>query len=1018
MALLICWMVTDLVANEPVHSLVGLREVVAANRQDEINFRLEGTVCAVHEGSRLMVLQDATGAVILEMAKIPAGLSSGMAVVVSGERCRVSRGGNAIRLGTESVIEFDGHHPAMERSGAIRLREGMQPLRVEWFNGYRDVVLKLEYEGPGVARQEVPQSAFFHRSEDGKELKPGLAYQSYEGAHWSVLPDFHKLTPAKTGIVPGLDLGVRSRPEYSGMVFSGFMKVPADGIYRFHLTSDDGARLYVGDPSVTCEVVSGQSGGRKPEVSAWGGDVSGVANRWVEAMGTVNFAYLRDGILELDVSDENSSFQVSVADGQATDPSIFLQKVVKVHGVALRDGIVVVDRRQVEIMGNAPGNDGALTRIIQIRRMRPESAAHPSLARVRGVVTMTGARSMVIQDFTGGVYIHYSPDSWPELPKPGEIWEVEGPTDPGGFSPVIFADKGHYIGRGPFPPAVKPTSEQLVSGSLDAERIEIEGVVTAVNPSEILLLTREGNVRIQDKMYYPLPTRGMTPEFLGKLPGSVVRIRGVLAPIFHSSTRRVDPESILLGNSSITVDESVPADPFAIPKVSASDLFLFTSHPTAFKRVKVSGVVLHSRPPEYFLADGKKGFRIVSRDAIDLIPGDEVDAVGFPRLGGSSPALLEVQVRKKGRLPIPAPLDVSAEELAASRLDSTLVTVRATVLSDTVQRAERVIELKAGKTQFLARLSPVIGEAKPMVRGSVVQVSGVYAIVPGDDFVMAARPFDLLLNSSADVRILKRGPWWTTRHTMAVIAMLSSGLLLALVWGTMLRRVVAQRGRQLALELEERQAIERHRAMEQERVRMAQDLHDELGSGLTEAGILSSLVKNPQIPDEKKDAYLDQLSEVCRSLVTGLDEIVWAVNPRYDSVPDLAGYYSLFAQGYLQLAGITCLQNIDESIPGLPLDSNIRHGIFMAFKEGLNNIVRHSRAEEVALVIGVDGGILSVSLSDDGCGFDTASTAPGRDGLNGMKQRMEKLGGDCTVTSKVGVGTTVVLTLPLERSAS
>src|SRR5438132_9581192 len=141
--------------------------------------------------------------------------------------------------------------------------------------------------------------------------------------------------------------------------------------------------------------------------------------------------------------------------------------------------------------------------------------------------------------------------------------------------------------------------------------------------------------------------------------------------------------------------------------------------------------------------------------------------------------------------------------------------------------------------------------------------------------------------------------------------------------------------------------------MEQERTRVAQDLHDELGAGLTEVGILGSLAKNPSVPAAERERYLDRLTEAARSLVTGLDEIVWAVNPHYDSVASLASYYSLFAQRFLNLAGIACRLHIAEAFPDYPLDSRIRHGTFLAFKEALNNIVRHSGATEVELKIEV-----------------------------------------------------------------
>jgi signal transduction histidine kinase len=229
---------------------------------------------------------------------------------------------------------------------------------------------------------------------------------------------------------------------------------------------------------------------------------------------------------------------------------------------------------------------------------------------------------------------------------------------------------------------------------------------------------------------------------------------------------------------------------------------------------------------------------------------------------------------------------------------------------------------------------------------------------------------------------------------------------------------VALRTAQLKTEIEERQLVEQRRVMEEERTRVAQDLHDELGAGLTEVDILGALVQNPQIESEKKQGYLGELREVSRSLVAGLDEIVWAVNPRYDSVADLAGYYSLFAQRFLNLAGITCRLRVAESIPEHPLDSRLRHGIFLAFKEVLNNVVRHAQATEVELAIGVVDQELKIAVADNGRGFQGAGANPGSDGVTGMKQRMQKLGGDCRIHSEPGRGTTVELRLPLGRNHS
>src|SRR5206468_9118970 len=125
--------------------------------------------------------------------------------------------------------------------------------------------------------------------------------------------------------------------------------------------------------------------------------------------------------------------------------------------------------------------------------------------------------------------------------------------------------------------------------------------------------------------------------------------------------------------------------------------------------------------------------------------------------------------------------------------------------------------------------------------------------------------FDLLLNSAADITVLRQPSWWTVRRALTAAGVLAGSLAMAFVWITLLRRKVEERTLQLQKQIEARQLVEQHRAMEQERTRVAQDLHDELGAGLTEVGILGALAKNPAIPVEKKEHYLDQLTQAARS---------------------------------------------------------------------------------------------------------------------------------------------------------
>jgi signal transduction histidine kinase len=421
----------------------------------------------------------------------------------------------------------------------------------------------------------------------------------------------------------------------------------------------------------------------------------------------------------------------------------------------------------------------------------------------------------------------------------------------------------------------------------------------------------------------------------------------------------------------------------------------------------------------HILSDGEKGFRVWSESAPRFVAGDRVEVAGFPRLDAITPTLVEANVRKVGTAALPVPRTVLADGLPDAHLDASRVTIEATLLNDHLREDERLLEVVAGARRFIARMDLPGNGVKQIQPGSVLQLTGTYSAGLTGHPATTADNFELLINAPADLVILRRGPWWTAAHTITAIGLLSGGMLVAGIWVYLLRRTVDVRTKELAKEIEERQIAERRREVEQERTRVAHDLHDELGAALTEVGMLASMVKSPVVPEHKKEAYLGRLGEVSHGLVTALDEVVWAVNPRYDSVAGLAEYFSLFAQRFLELPSIRCRPRISESVALHPLGSHQRHDIFLAFKEALNNIVRHSQATEVLLFIDVNEDGLKIELSDNGRGFDPAASHPsGSDGLASITERMARLGGRCDISAAPGKGTTIEFSLPLERIES
>jgi signal transduction histidine kinase len=164
---------------------------------------------------------------------------------------------------------------------------------------------------------------------------------------------------------------------------------------------------------------------------------------------------------------------------------------------------------------------------------------------------------------------------------------------------------------------------------------------------------------------------------------------------------------------------------------------------------------------------------------------------------------------------------------------------------------------------------------------------------------------DLFLNSPAGIKVLSTPPWWTLQRLLMLVGVLVCLLMATLLWITLLHRKVEQRTAELSAQIHEREHVEHLRAMEQERSRIAQDLHDQLGSDITAVGMLVERTKFNRASDEQRAHYMEQLGETARAMVSTLDEIVWAMNPQHDSLASLVGYLGGFAERFLALANIT-----------------------------------------------------------------------------------------------------------------
>jgi signal transduction histidine kinase len=1020
----------------PAFSIADFQNSVSGQGYAIESFKIQGVVRAVVPNRKLMALQDSSAAVLLELPAWDSTIRPGKWVVVQGTNCLLFRDRFSIRFGPALMVDNDGTHFPALKSGSVFAKAGFEPIVVEWFNADGGYALNLEYEGPGITRQKIPDAALWQNPVAGGNRagrQSGLAYAAYNGIGWTQLPDFEQLDPVATGVATNFDLSYRARSANTALVFKGYLQIPQTGVYTFFLESDDGSRLSFGEPSATCTVVPSPPQPIPATENLGQALANGDSHGWVEAEGDVSFLGGDHRSLAIELLEKDATVPVTVVEGAGLFSTNLLHRHLRVKGICdfsrgplerKLAGILVPGPEQVEIGSPAQESarnysaDDLLTTVAQVRRLNPDQARDGIPAKIRGVVIAADRDSLVIQDLSGGVFVHFTVGDSFNQPAVGQLWEVAGRTDPGDFSPVIFANTAKFLGNAALPEPIQPTWDQLMNGSLDAEYVELHGVLTAISTNGLTILTPDGKVTVTGDEYRPLPQLPPTNPGGSSLLGSILRIRGCFTPAVNWQTRQVVAGRFHLYPAVAEVEEPAIPDPFSLHATKAADLLRFNARASALQITKVAGQVIYARSDEYFMLDGQTGVRILTDEPFPVQAGDLIEAVGYPKLGGFAPVLQDANIQKNRRVPFPEPVRVSAEDLLDRNHDSTWIQVEALLVSDTIHQDERVLELQSGAQHFMAILKSDPQMWTLFSPGSRLQLTGVYASESQDNAGGGLYPFELLLNNATGITMLQAPSWWTVRHAVILAASFAGALALAFVWITLLRRKVEERTAQLRQEIEERQRVEQHRVMEQERTRVAQDLHDELGVGLTQVGILGSLAKNPSLSTERKNLYLDQLSEAARTLVTGLDEIVWAVNPQYDSVSSLASYYALFAQRFLNLAGIACRFDVVEHLLEHPLDSRLRHGIFLAFKEALNNVVRHSGATEVRLKIEVARNQLLISVTDNGRGFECADGMPGNDGIAGMRERMEKLGGRCAIVSHAGRGTTIELSLLLGKDGS
>lgn len=437
-------------------NVLQVRQAMWRDQWMSYRVRLEGVVRWDMPGANRLFLEDSSGALPIPIRR------TGPPVVLTGQRVRVE--GECVAgqgLLRQAMVDNDSQHPSEEKSGSIYLEAGLYPVRLEWFNGPSYWDLQVDYQGPGCPRCPIPKSALFRVLADApaatSRLVSGLDYRCYQG-DWKRLPDFESLKPVKQGAAADFDLGVRTRNQKVGLVFTGYLQVPREGLYTFWVRSDDGSRLFVGERGLKATALGGATMSAPVPVvlgQVWSAEPAG---RWAEAEGTVNFVTEKAGGLQLELSAGTGRLRVEVADSAGLEPLLLQNSRVRATGIC--EGTYTSDGQLVAGELLVPGSRQLA--LLQVPPLRWEeypllsigrlSSTNPSdnpglIVRLRGQVRSAQADGrLLLGDDTGQVQVQ---TSQPPPSADGRQIEVLGRLSRRGTNVVLESGLCRELPQGP-----------------------------------------------------------------------------------------------------------------------------------------------------------------------------------------------------------------------------------------------------------------------------------------------------------------------------------------------------------------------------------------------------------------------------------------------------------------------------------------------------------------------------------------------------------------------------------------
>ena len=681
--------------------------------------------------------------------------------------------------------------------------------------------------------------------------------------------------------------------------------------------------------------------------------------------------------------------------------------------------------------GTATEKYESLTSVQKVRQLSLREAGRAIVVRLEGVVTYYDAarRFGFIQDETGGVHfvgLHFTEGSpgfdWP-LISAGDLLLVHGVTSRGNFSPFVgivahSEDPPLVTGKAPLPLPVHLPAYRLLNPGNHNEWCEVHAILTGIDGTEdhTIVSFNSGGLQYQAT----LPSGSTETEALKEWLYTEVRVQGVCGALFNDERQMVGLELFVPGVEFIEPVGAGATELFDQKPVSIQKLLRFRDQSP--ERVLVQGVVLLQLPRQgFFLRSAGKGLWVETDTRMSLRPGEQVKAVGQPAPGELRPYLQHAIIQTTALGERPEPHSVKPTQAFSPDVDGDLVRITARLVDRLDLPNGHTMLLQAGNTTFSARNPDKTLEWPQLVNGSWLELTGVCTVKaagtwrPSDPDApnrLSRLPasFTLLLGDASDIRVLHVPRWWTLERLAALamgVALLAG---LAFLWVALLRRRL-RRQTALVVQTVERQTIQ------EERARIARDLHDTLQQNLT--GIMhqiNSISKRLLGPPDRMAESLDLASRMVQHSLKDVKCTIWNLRSEALHRADVNAVVEGALEPFLQQGGPRIHFSpfsLHCDLPGVT-----KHHLANIVREAISNAVQHAQANRIHVAVHANGSEFMIAIEDDGIGFDSnaVDATRGHFGLLGMRERIARMRGALQIQSQPNQGTCVTVTVPLPNS--